>query len=192
MSTLTTTQAQNNVSTGTATYHLDASHSQAQFKVRHMMISNVTGEFKNITGTFQYNPDDAKLNHVDITIDASSIDTRDTNRDAHLRSAEFFDVENFPNLTFTSKKFEQTGEGEFKVTGDLTIRGNTKEVVLDVEGPGAEVKDPWGNSRIGVTASTKINRKEWGLHWNVALEAGGFLVSDEIRIAIEAEFVKQA
>ncbi|HET6511131.1 MAG TPA: YceI family protein, partial [Candidatus Kapabacteria bacterium] len=101
MSTLTTTQAQNNVSTGTATYNLDASHSQAQFKVRHMMISNVTGEFKNITGTFQYNPDDAKLNHVDIAIDASSIDTRDTNRDAHLRSADFFDVENFPNLTFT-------------------------------------------------------------------------------------------
>jgi polyisoprenoid-binding protein YceI len=157
-----------------------------------MMISNVTGEFKNISGSFNYNPDDPTLSNVDIAIDANSIDTRDTNRDAHLRSADFFDVENYPNLTFTSKKFEQTGEGEYKVTGDLTIRGTTKEVVLDVEGPGAEIKDPWGGSRIGVTATTKINRKEWGLHWNVALEAGGFLVSDEIRIAIEAEFVKQA
>jgi polyisoprenoid-binding protein YceI len=192
MSTVSTNQVQSSVSTATATYNLDASHSQAQFKVRHMMISNVTGEFKNISGSFNYNPDDPTLSNVDIAIDANSIDTRDTNRDAHLRSADFFDVENYPNLTFTSKKFEQTGEGEYKVTGDLTIRGTTKEVVLDVEGPGAEIKDPWGGSRIGVTATTKINRKEWGLHWNVALEAGGFLVSDEIRIAIEAEFVKQA
>jgi polyisoprenoid-binding protein YceI len=191
MSTLTVNQTANIVATGTSTYVLDGSHSQAQFKVRHMMISNVTGEFKTINGTFQYNPNDPQLNHVDITIDAASIDTRDTNRDAHLKGADFFDVENYPNLTFSSKKFEKTGEGEYKVTGDLTIRGTTNEVVLDVEGPSDEIKDPWGNSRIGVTATTKINRKDFGLHWNVALEAGGFLVSDEIRISIEAEFTKQ-
>jgi polyisoprenoid-binding protein YceI len=192
MSTLTVNQTTTNVTTGTSTYVLDGSHSQAQFKVRHMMISNVTGEFKTINGTFQYNPNDPKLNHVDITIDAASIDTRDTNRDTHLKSADFFDVENYPNLTFSSKKFEKSGEGEYKVTGDLTIRGITNEVILNVEGPSDEIKDPWGNSRIGVTATTKINRKDFGLHWNVALEAGGFLVSDEIRISIEAEFTKQA
>jgi polyisoprenoid-binding protein YceI len=191
MSTLTANQTASNVSTGTSTYVLDGSHSQAQFKVRHMMISNVTGEFKQIEGTFNYNPNDPALSQVEIKIDATSIDTRDTNRDAHLKSADFFDVENYPSLTFSSKKFEKSADG-YKVTGDLAIRGTSKEVVLDVEGPTEEVKDPWGNSRIGVVATTKINRKEWGLNWNVALEAGGFIVSDEIRIHIEAEFTKQA
>jgi polyisoprenoid-binding protein YceI len=192
MSTLTANQTSTNVATGTSTYTLDGSHTQAQFKVRHMMISNVTGEFKNIEGTFNYNPNDPTLNQVDVTIDASSIDTRDTNRDTHLKSADFFDVENYPTLTFSSKKFEKAGNGKYKVTGDLTIHGTTKEVVLDVDGPTDEIKDPWGNSRIGVVATTHFNRKEFGLHWNVALEAGGFLVSDEIRINIEAEFTKQA
>jgi polyisoprenoid-binding protein YceI len=191
MSTLTANQTASNVSTGTSTYVLDGSHSQAQFKVRHMMISNVTGEFKQIEGTFNYNPNDPALSQVEIKIDATSIDTRDTNRDAHLKSADFFDVENYPSLTFSSKKFEKSADG-YKVTGDLAIRGTSKEVVLDVEGPTEEVKDPWGNSRVGVVATTKINRKEWGLNWNVALEAGGFIVSDEIRIHIEAEFTKQA
>ncbi len=190
MSTLTANEKATSVATGTGTFILDGSHTQAQFKVRHMMITNVTGEFKEIEGTFNYNPSDPALNQVDITIAASSIDTRDTNRDTHLKSADFFDVENFPSLTFSSKKFEKTGEG-YKVKGDLTIRGTTNEVVLNVEGPTDEIKDPWGNSRIGVVATTKFNRKEFGLHWNVALEAGGFLVSDEIRINIEAEFTKK-
>jgi polyisoprenoid-binding protein YceI len=191
MSTLTSNEQETNVAAGTSTYILDGSHTQAQFKVRHMMITNVTGEFKEIEGTFNYNPSDPTLNQVHITIKASSIDTRDTNRDTHLKSADFFDVENFPTLTFSSKKFEKTSDG-YKVTGDLTIRGTTNEVVLNVEGPTDEIKDPWGNSRIGVVATTKFNRKEFGLNWNVALEAGGFLVSDEIRINIEAEFTKQA
>lgn len=191
MSTLTANQNAAAVATGTSTYVLDGSHTQAQFKVRHMMITNVTGEFKNIEGTFNYNPNDPALSQVEIKIDASSIDTRDTNRDAHLKSADFFDIEQYPNLTFSSKKFEKTSDG-YKVTGDLTIRDTTKEVVLDVEGPTDEIKDPWGNSRIGVVASTKINRKEFGLNWNVALEAGGFLVGEDIRINIEAEFTKQA
>ncbi len=192
MSTITKSEKATNVATGTNSYILDGSHSQAQFKVRHMMISNVTGEFKQIAGTFNYNPSDSALSQVEITIDAASIDTRDTNRDTHLKSADFFDVENYPSLTFSSKTFEKAGNGHYKVTGDLTIRDTTKEVVLDVEGPTDEIKDPWGNSRIGVVASTKINRKEFGLNWNVALEAGGILVGDEIRINIEAEFTKQA
>lgn len=191
MSTLTTSENATSTAVGTRTYILDGPHTQAQFKVRHMMITNVTGEFKQIEGTFNYNPNDPTLNHVDISIAASSIDTRDTNRDTHLKSADFFDVENFPTLTFSSKKFERTDDG-YTVTGDLTIRGTTKEVVLNVDGPTDEIKDPWGNSRIGIVATTKINRKEFGLNWNVALEAGGFLVSDEIRINIEAEFTKQA
>jgi polyisoprenoid-binding protein YceI len=191
MSTLTANQTSSNVTTGTSTYILDGSHTQAQFKVRHMMISNVTGEFKNIEGTFNYNPNDPTLDQVEIKIDAASIDTRDTNRDTHLKSADFFDVEKYPSLSFSSKKFEKTSDG-YKVTGDLTIRDVTNEVVLNVEGPTDEIKDPWGNSRIGVVATTKFNRKDFGLNWNVALEAGGFLVSDEIRINIEAEFTKQA
>jgi polyisoprenoid-binding protein YceI len=188
----TTTLATNSTNVETTTWTLDGSHTQAQFKVRHMMIANVTGEFKNITGSFQYNAADPTLSVVEATIDASSIETREANRDAHLRSADFFDVENYPNLTFRSKKFEKAGEGEYKVTGDLTIKDVTREVVLNVEGPTGELKDPWGNSRIGVTATTHINRKDFGLTWNVALEAGGILVGDDIKIAIEAEFTKQA
>lgn len=176
----------------TTTWAIDVSHTQAQFKVRHMMISNVTGEFTSISGQFQYNPEDVTLNHIEASIDVTSIHTREANRDAHLKSADFFDAEKYPNMTFVSRKFEPAGKGHYKVTGDLTIRDTTKEVVLEVEGPTAEIKDPWGGSRVGVTATTHINRKEFGLHWNVALEAGGFLVGDDIKITIEAEFTKQA
>ena len=192
MTTATLTNNAVETSTATSTWTLDGAHTQTQFKVRHMMISNVTGEFTKITGSFQYNPADPALSVVEATIDASSIETREANRDAHLKSADFFDVENYPNLTFKSKRFEKAGKGEYKVTGDLTIRDVTREVVLDVEGPTDELKDPWGNSRIGVTATTHINRKDFGLTWNVALEAGGILVGDDIKITIEAEFTKQA
>lgn len=190
MSNTTLTATTPNVET--TTWTIDGSHTQAQFKVRHMMIANVTGEFTKISGQFQFNPEDPTLNKIEATIDVSSIHTRDENREAHLKSADFFDVEKYPNMTFVSKKFEPVRKGHFKVTGDLTIRDTTKEVVLEVEGPTDEIKDPWGGSRIGVTATTHLNRKEFGLHWNVALEAGGFLVGDDIKITIEAEFTKQA
>ncbi len=170
-------------------WQIDTAHSAVHFTVRHMMISNVRGEFQKLEGTINFDEEHPENTTVDIRIDASSINTREAQRDAHLRSADFLDVENYPYITFKSTRVERTGDLTAKLYGDLTIRGVTKPVVLDVEHTGI-VTNPWGNLSAGFEASTKINRKEWGLTWNQALEAGGVLVGDEIKINIEVELIK--
>lgn len=170
-------------------WQIDTAHSAVHFTVRHMMISNVRGEFQKLEGTINFDEEHPENTTVDIRIDASSINTREAQRDAHLRSADFLDVENHPYITFKSTRVERTGDLTAKLYGDLTIRGVTKPVILDVEHTGI-VTNPWGNLSAGFEASTKINRKEWGLTWNQALEAGGVLVGDEIKINIEVELIK--
>jgi polyisoprenoid-binding protein YceI len=174
----------------TSTWNLDPVHSVAEFKVKHMMISNVKGQFTGISGLLIHDEKDAANSRVEVSIDATSINTRDAQRDAHLKSADFFDVEKFPTLTFKSNAIKRTGGDELAVTGDLTIHGVTRQVVFNVEGPTAPGKDPWGNTRVGVSAVTKINRKDFGLTWNAALEAGGILVGDEVTITLDVQFVK--
>ena len=171
------------------TYTIDPAHSTAGFKVRHLMVSNVRGEFSKVTGTVVVDADAPENSRVDARIDASTIHTRDEQRDAHLKSADFLDVEKFPELTFVSKKINGR-DGEWKVTGDLTIHGVTKEVTLDVEGPAPEVKDPWGNIKSGATATTKISRKDFGMVFNMALETGGVMVGDEVTISLELELLR--
>jgi polyisoprenoid-binding protein YceI len=173
-------------------WQIDPAHSAAHFSVRHLMISNVRGEFTRLSGSALINPADPAKSTVEITIQAASINTREPQRDEHLRSADFFDVANYPALTFRSHRIEALGADNFKLTGDLTIRGVTREVTLDVEGPTASVKDPWGNIRAGVTASSKINRKDFGLVWDALTEAGGVVVGNEVKITIEAELIQQA
>lgn len=174
------------------TWEIDPAHSSAQFTVRHMMISNVRGGFSGIKGTVVYDPDNPADTTVDATIDASSIKTMDDQRDAHLKSADFLDVAAYPTIIFKSTKVTPTGQHEGTITGDLTIHGVTKEVVLNVEGPSSEGKDPWGNLRIGASATTKIKRSDFGLLWNAVLETGGFMVGDELKIEIEAQMIKAA
>jgi polyisoprenoid-binding protein YceI len=173
-------------------WQIDPAHSAAHFSVRHLMISNVRGEFTKISGSAVLNPADLTKSTVEITIEAASVNTREPQRDEHLRSADFFDVASYPTLTFRSKRIESLGAENFKLTGDLTIRGVTKEVTFDVEGPTPPVKDPWGNIRAGVTASAKLNRKDFGLVWNALTEAGGIVVGDDVKITIEAELIQQA
>jgi polyisoprenoid-binding protein YceI len=175
-----------------ATYTIDPAHSGAHFTVRHMMITNVRGGFKKVTGTVVYDPENPANSTVQAEIDAASINTNDDQRDAHLRSADFLDVEKFPTITFRSTTVEPAGAEEWKVTGDLTIHGVTRPVVLKVEGPGEESKDPWGNFRTGASATTKIKRSDFGLTWNAALEAGGLLVGDELKIELELSLIKSA
>jgi len=175
-----------------ATYNIDPAHSSAHFKVRHMMISNVRGEFAKVSGTVKLDPSDLAHSSITAEIDVHSISTREPDRDKHLKSADFFDAENHPTIRFQSKKIEPISAGEFKVTGDLTIRGTTREVVLQVEGPTPEVKDPWGNTRLGSEASTKISRKDFGVVYNAAMETGGVLIGDEIEISLAIELVKAA
>jgi polyisoprenoid-binding protein YceI len=172
-------------------YQIDSSHSAAHFSVRHMMIANVRGQFTKISGTIVYDPENPVNSKVQATIEASSIATRDEQRDAHLRSADFLDVEKFPVLTFRSKSI--SGEkGDWKLTGDLTIHGVTREVSLEVDGPTPEARDPWGGARIGATATGRISRKDFGLTWNAALETGGVLVGDEVKLTLDVEGVRQA
>jgi polyisoprenoid-binding protein YceI len=173
-------------------YQIDPAHSAAQFKVRHMMIANVKGEFTKISGSAAYDPSHPSAAQIQAVIDASSISTRDEQRDGHLKSADFFDVAKFPNIAFQSSKVLPSGPGSFEVVGDLTIHGVTRPATLTVEDVTPETKDPWGNLRRGATARTKVNRKDFGLHWNVALEAGGFLVGDDIEITIDVELIRQA
>jgi polyisoprenoid-binding protein YceI len=173
-------------------WQIDPAHSAAHFSVRHLMISNVRGEFTKLSGSAVIDPADPAKSTVEITIEAASINTREPQRDDHLRSADFFDVANHPTLTFRSKRVAALDADNFKLTGDLTIHGVTKEVNFDVEGPTASVKDPWGNIRAGVSASAKINRKDFGLVWNALTEAGGVVVGDEVKITIEAELIQQA
>jgi len=172
-------------------WQIDPAHSAAHFSVRHLMITNVRGEFTKISGGALINPVDPAKSSVQVTIEASSVNTREPQRDEHLRSADFFDVANHPTLTFRSKRIETLGAEHFKVTGDLTIRGVTKEVPFDVEGPTAPIKDPWGNIRVGVSASAKINRKDFGVAFNALTETGGVVVGDEVKITVEAELIQQ-
>lgn len=174
----------------TTTWNIDPAHSAAQFKVRHMMISNVKGEFSQIKGQLQLDGTDITQSRVEASIDAATINTRDPQRDAHLISSDFLDVENFPTLSFKSREVSRTGDIELAVWGELTLHGVTRSVVFDVEGPSAPVKDPWGNPRIGLSATTQINRKDYGLNWNTALEAGGILLGDDVAITLDVEFVK--
>jgi polyisoprenoid-binding protein YceI len=176
--------------TTTTTWNLDPVHSVAEFKVKHMMISNVKGQFTGISGALTLDEAHIANSLVEATIDASSINTREAQRDAHLKSADFFDVEQYPNLSFRSTAVKRTGDDELAVTGDLTIHGITRQVVFKVEGPTAPGKDPWGNTRIGLSAVTKISRRDFGLTWNAALETGGILVGDEITITLDVQFVK--
>ena len=171
------------------TYKIDSAHSSANFTVRHMMIAKVHGGFKKMEGTLQYDPTDLGNTKVEATVDATSIDTREAERDTHLKSEDFFNVEKYPNITFKSTKVEPKGD-EVLVTGDLTIRGVTKEVTLEMEKFTGEQKDPWGNYRIGSSATGKIKRKDFGLNWNAALEAGGVLVGDEVKIEVDVQFVR--
>ena len=175
----------------TVTYVIDPTHSTADFKVRHLMVSNVHGEFCGVTGTVVFDPENPANSKIEAVIDATTIQTRDNQRDQHLKSAEFFDVEKYPKITFVSKTVMPVGEGEWRVVGDLTIHGVTKEAVLDVEGPTPEVKDPWGNIKIGATATTKVDRRDFGLVFNMALEGGGVLVGDEVAIQLELELARQ-
>jgi polyisoprenoid-binding protein YceI len=176
----------------TVVYQIDPAHSAAQFKVRHMMIANVKGEFTKVSGTVTSDPSDPAAVQIQAAIEASSISTRDEQRDGHLKSADFFDVARYPTITFQSNKVVPSGPNSFEVAGDLTIHGVTQPVPLTVEEVTPEAKDPWGNMRRGATARTKVNRKDFGLQWNVALEAGGFLVGDEIEISIDVELIRQA
>ena len=172
------------------TWTIDPEHTNIGFKVRHLMVSNVKGSFDKHTGVVDINDKDITKSKVDVSIDTASINTNVKKRDDHLRSADFFDVAKYPTMTFVSKKVAKAGEDRLKVTGDLTLHGVTKEVVLDVEGPSGESKDPYGVIRRGATASTKINRKDFGLVWNKALETGGIAVGDEITISLEVEMIK--
>jgi polyisoprenoid-binding protein YceI len=174
----------------TSNWQIDPAHSAAQFSVRHMAISTVRGGFSNVKGTVVLDESDISKSTVNVTIDVSTVDTREPNRDKDLKSDHFFDVEHFPTMIFKSKKVEQVSPGKLKVTGDLTIRGTTKEVVLDVDGPTAAVKDPWGNTRAAVTATTKINRQDFGVKWNATLDGGGLVVGDDVNITIDAEMIK--
>jgi polyisoprenoid-binding protein YceI len=184
MATQTTPQ------TVVSTWNIDAAHSVAEFKVKHMMISNVKGQFTRVSGVLNLNEADVAQSEVEAHIDAASISTGDDQRDGHLKTAEFLDVEKFPTLSFKSDRIAQTGNGELTAEGDLTIHGVTRRVRFHVEGPTAPGKDPWGKTRIGVSATTKINRKDFGLTWNATLETGGILVGEEVTITLDVQFVK--
>lgn len=171
------------------TWSIDASHSEVGFSVKHLMISAVRGRFAGVQGTVSFSEGDFANASASVTIDAASIDTREEKRDAHLRSADFFDVERFPTLTFTSRRVDRVSGDTFHLVGDLTIRDITKEVTLDVEFEGAQ-KDPWGNLKSGFTASTRINRKDFGLTWNATLETGGVLVGEEVKISLDVELLR--
>jgi polyisoprenoid-binding protein YceI len=174
----------------TTAWNIDPVHSVAEFKVKHMMISNVKGQFTRVKGTLALDETDLTNSHVEASIEAASINTRDTERDTHLKSADFFEAEKFPTLSFKSTRISRVGDGEVAVAGDLTIHGITRNVVFSVEGPTPPTKDPWGNTRVGLSATTKINRTDFGLTWNAALETGGILVGDEVTITLDVQFVK--
>ena len=176
----------------TSEWKIDPQHTSAQFSVRHMAISTVRGAFSKVTGAILLDDSDITKSTVDVTIDVSTVDTREPDRDKDLRSDKFFDVAHYPSISFKSKRVQQVSTGKLKVTGDLTIHGTTKEVVLDVEGPTPPVKDPWGNVRVAVTATTKVNRQDFGVKWNATLDNGGVVVGDDVNITIDVEMIKQA
>jgi polyisoprenoid-binding protein YceI len=173
-----------------STWNIDPAHTHSAFTIRHLVITNVRGEFGKTTGVITLDEKDVTRSSVEATIDATTIDTRVADRDNHLKSPDFFDVAKFPTITFKSTKVEKAGEGKLKVTGDLTIRGVTKPVVLDVTGPTQQITDPWGNVKRGIVATTKIDRRDFGLTWSKTIEAGP-VVGNEVNIEIEAELAKQ-
>jgi polyisoprenoid-binding protein YceI len=172
------------------TWKLDPAHSAAEFKVKHMMISNVKGSFSGLTGVLTEHQTDSTLSSVEASIDLATVNTGDAQRDGHLKSADFFDVEKYPAMTFKSTEVKHKGEVEYAVTGELTLHGVTRPVTFAVEGPSAPGKDPWGNTRIGLSATAKINRKDFGLAWNSALETGGVLVGEDVAITLDVQFIK--
>lgn len=174
-----------------ATWTIDPDHSSIGFKVKHLMVANVKGSFDKHTGVVEIDDKDITKSRVEVSIDTASINTNVAKRDEHLRSADFFDVAKYPKMTFVSKKVAKAGKDKLKVTGDLTLHGVTKQVVLDVEPLSKESKDPWGNIRRGTTATTTIDRKDFGLTWNKGLETGGVLVGDEVTITLEIEMIKK-
>ena len=184
MATTTATPA------ATTTWKLDPAHSHAEFKVKHMMISNVKGSFSSLSGTLTEHATDATLSSVEATIDIGTVSTGDAQRDTHLKSGDFFDVEKYPTMTFKSTQVKPNSDGGYDVTGDLTMHGVTRQQTFAVEGPTPPTKDPWGNTRIGLSATAKINRKDYGLNWNAALEAGGVLVGETVSVTMEVQFVK--
>ena len=177
------------MSTVTA-WKIDPVHSVAEFKVRHMMISNVRGRFTRLSDTLTLDEDDIARSHVTAEIEAASITTSDDQRDAHLKSADFFDVEKFPKLSFRSTRVTRTRDGGLHAEGQLTIHGVTRDVLFEVDGPTPPAKDPWGGTRLGLSAATKINRKDYGLTWNAALETGGILVGEDVTLTLDVQFIE--
>ncbi len=173
-------------------YKIDPVHSNAHFKVRHLMVSTVRGEFSKVSGSVRFDPDRPEAIAIEAAIEAASVNTRDETRDTHLRSADFLEVEKHPEIRFQSKRATSQGKGKLDVVGDLSIRGVSKEITLKVDGLDTQVKDPWGGIRMGASASTRINRKEFGLVWNTALEAGGVMVGDTVDILIDVELIQEA
>jgi polyisoprenoid-binding protein YceI len=176
--------------TSTLNWAIDPAHSRADFKVKHMMISNVRGSFSGVAGTLIENIADPTQSRIEASIDIGTVSTGDEQRDIHLKSADFFNLDHQPKMTFKSTKVEKKGDEEYAVTGDLTLHGVTQQVIFAVEGPSMPAKDPWGNMRIGLSASTKSNRKDFGLTWNAALETGGILVGEEVQISLDVQFIK--
>lgn len=171
-------------------WRIDSNHSGAHFSVRHMMISTVRGEFTGIAGTVIYDPKDPTHDSVEATIDCSTVNTGVAKRDAQLKSPDFFDVARYPQIKFKSTRVERSGEGKLKVTGELTINSTMKPVVLDVDGPSLSVRDPRGNEKVGLSATTRISRKEFGITWNEVMESGGVAVADEVAISLDLELIK--
>jgi polyisoprenoid-binding protein YceI len=174
----------------TTTYKIDKAHSEVTFQVRHLL-TKVRGRFSEFEGTIDYDDEQLEQSAAQMTVQAASIDTTERDRDAHLRSADFFDVENFPTLTFRSRRIAPKGGDAFELHGDLTIHGVTRQVAFDVELLG-KAKDPWGNERIAFEATAALNRKDYGLNWNAVLETGGFLVGDEVTISLSIQAIPQA
>lgn len=172
----------------TSTWQIDPAHSSAQFAVKHLSISTVRGAFTSVKGSVQFDDKDITKSSVDVTIEVNSVDTRVADRDKDLRSDHFFDVEHYPTITFKSKKVEQLSSGKLRITGDITIHGTTKELVLDVDGPSAAIKDPWGNQRMGINASAKISRQDFGIGANYP----SAMIGDEISITIDAEMFQKS
>jgi polyisoprenoid-binding protein YceI len=176
----------------TQSYDIDPIHSSATFKVRHLMVANVRGELGQISGHVVIDDSDLTRSSVEATIDATAINTRDEKRDAHLRSPDFFDTATYPTITFKSKRVQVARSGNLLVTGDLTIHGVTRETTLDVEPLSPDVRDPWGNQKRGVSATTKINRKDFNVSFNAALDGGGVVVGDEVSVTLEVELGRRA
>lgn len=176
---------------GTTTWEIDTAHTSAQFAVKHLMVSTVRGTMGPVTGTVTLDDSDLTRSSTTASVDTKGVDTRNEKRDEHLRNPDFFDVAKYPAMTFTSTKVEKVADGKFKVTGNLTLRGVTKPIVLDVEGSPTPLQDPFGNTKLGGVATTRINRKDFGLNWSKSLDGGGLVVSDEVDITIDVELTKK-